>query len=520
METTLRQAAPEQWSADACIIFCFAGEDGLPGHAEGVATAMPWLPLAPARADFKAQSGKTEVVYNPDTDAAIPRVVLAGLGKRDACTVETLRNAVASALRACRARNVARAALPVAALAAVAPALTDAPAGMSGAELTAFALEEAAIAAALGLYRFTAFKTKKDEDADNGADALPETLHLFTREAPDDGLKAALASARAIAAGVALTRDLVNAPPNTATPEHLANAARDLAACHGFSATILGPDDLSGMGMGAFEAVFKGSRESARLIVLEHAPAGCEKDKPLILVGKGVTFDTGGISLKPAAHMQDMKGDMAGAAAVLGAMDAIGGLGVQRRVIGIAPCTENMPDGGATRPGDIVTTLAGKTVEIINTDAEGRLILCDALAYALRFEPAAIVDVATLTGACVVALGAKVAAVFGNHQGLIDAVVETGGRVGDRFWPMPLWDFFFDTLKSDYADMKNVGAREGGAIHAAMFLKQFVPDEVPWAHLDIAGPAFADKGSALTVPGGTGMAVRTMVGLARGWRAP
>jgi leucyl aminopeptidase len=316
---------------------------------------------------------------------------------------------------------------------------------------------------------------------------------------------------------VYLARDLVNTPANVATPSFLAETAETLGREHGFKVRVIEADEAEGMGMGCFAAVFQGSPEPAKLIVIDAAPKGAERERPLVFVGKGVTFDTGGISIKPSAKMDEMKGDMAGAAAVLGFFEALGRLGAPRRVVGILPCTENMPGGAATRPGDVVTSYAGKTVEIVNTDAEGRLLLCDALTFAAEFDPLAVVDLATLTGACLVALGTDVAAVFSANDLLAESIAELGARVGDLYWRMPLWDRYFESLKSDVADMKNVGPREGGAVNAALFLKQFAPASAPWAHLDIAGPAFATTATALTAKGGTGFGVRTLLALVTAW---
>jgi leucyl aminopeptidase len=284
--------------------------------------------------------------------------------------------------------------------------------------------------------------------------------------------------------------------------------ARDLAAEFGFGVQVFGPEEIIGMGMGSFASVFRGSDTPARFVVLDSNPDG---GRPLVFVGKGVTFDTGGISLKPSAKMHEMKGDMAGAAAILGLFRTLGRAGGGgRRVVGLLPCTENVPGSRATKPGDVVTAMNGKTVEILNTDAEGRLILADALAYSARFEPEILVDLATLTGACLVALGTKVAAVFATTAELDQRIREGGSRAGERYWPMPLWAEYGAPLKSDVADLKNIATREGGAIYAAMFLKNFVPEGVDWAHLDIAGPAWTDENASVFRPGGTGFGVRTL----------
>src|SRR5208283_2347758 len=276
---------------------------------------------------------------------------------------------------------------------------------------------------------------------------------------------AALASSEV--AGIVLARDLTISPANRATPGFIAETASEIAAKFGFKIEIIDLDSARSMGMGAFAAVAKGSTE------------------PAFFIGKGITFDTGGISLKPRDKLEEMKQDMAGAASVLGAFEVIGRTGLMKRVAAILPCTENMPGGRAYKPGDVFRSYSGQTIEIISTDAEGRLVLCDALAYAAgRFKPALMVDIATLTGASIIALGRDVAAVLGNREELVRSIQQIGASIGERFWPLPLWDSYFEALKSDVADMKNVGDRSAGTIVGAMFLKQFVPKEIPWAHLD------------------------------------
>lgn len=517
MDIRFQVGGPAQWRADAVIVFLFEGEalsDGAPELLE----AAPWLGIAPAVRDFRGK--KDEVaVFHGHPDLAVPRVIAAGLGKREAFAATApagLRAAAGAALRRCRELKIETVAVDAVALARVA---------VSGGESPAWSpFEEAVCGALLGLYRYDRFKTNGSGNGNGGENGgedarfEPRWLALLCAEAsvPDD-LHAAARRGEAAAAGVALARDLVNGPPNFVTPGHLAEQAEAIAKKYGMKARSLGRAELADMGMGAFASVFRGAEEEPRLVVIEHAPKGTEDQKPLVLVGKGITFDTGGISLKPAAKMHEMKGDMAGAAAILGMFEALGRSDVPRRVVGVMPCTENMPDGRATRPGDIVTTLSGKTVEILNTDAEGRLVLCDALTWAQReFSPEVVVDLATLTGACVVALGTDVAAVFANDDDLSGRIRGVGDMVGDRFWPLPLWDMYFENLKSDVADMANVGPREGGAVNAALFLKQFVDKGVRWAHLDIAGPAYTAKKTSTCPGGGTGFAVRTLLELARG----
>jgi leucyl aminopeptidase len=300
----------------------------------------------------------------------------------------------------------------------------------------------------------------------------------------------------AIAAGLKLARDLGNLPGNICTPTYLAQQARKLGRSHALKVSVLNENRMKTLKMGSLLSVSQGSRQPAKLIVMEYGGAK-RGDAPIVLVGKGLTFDAGGISLKPAGGMEEMKFDMCGGASVFGTLLAIAELKLKVNVVGIVPSSENLPDGAANKPGDIVTSMAGKTIEIINTDAEGRLILCDALTYAERYQPAAVIDIATLTGACVVALGSPASGLFSNDDELADDLLSAGTESGDRAWRMPVWDDYQAQLKSPYADMANVGGRSAGAVTAACFLARFT-ETMKWAHLDIAGTAWAggkNKGS-------------------------
>jgi leucyl aminopeptidase len=306
----------------------------------------------------------------------------------------------------------------------------------------------------------------------------------------------ALKEAAATADGIDLAKTLGNLPPNICTPAYLAEQAKQLAKQFGLGIEVLERRDMERLGMGALLAVAQGSRQPPKLVVLRYK-GGAKKAKPLVLVGKGITFDTGGISLKPAAEMDEMKFDMSGAGSVLGALRALAGMRAAVNVVGVIAATENMPGGQAARPGDIVTTLSGQTVEILNTDAEGRLILCDALSYSERFDPAAVVDIATLTGACVVALGHVASGLFSNDERLAAQVRASADEAWDRVWQMPVWEDYQEQLRSNFADMANIGGRPGGSITAACFLARFTR-KLRWAHLDVAGTAWKsgrDKGS-------------------------
>jgi leucyl aminopeptidase len=300
----------------------------------------------------------------------------------------------------------------------------------------------------------------------------------------------AVREAVAAASGVRLARDLANLPPNICTPTYLAEQADQLKATfpNKLKLDVLDEKDMEKLGMGALLAVAHGSEQPAKLIVLQYQGAA-KGDKPVVLVGKGVTFDSGGISIKPSQAMDEMKFDMSGAAAVLGTVSAIAEMQLAVNLVALIPATENLPDGRATKPGDIVTSLSGQTIEVLNTDAEGRLILCDALTYAERFEPAAVIDIATLTGACIVALGRYPSGLMSNYRPLANALIEAGEQSGDRVWELPIWDDYQEQLKSNFADMANIGGPDGGAITAACFLARYTK-KYHWAHLDIAGTAW------------------------------
>ncbi len=499
MELKYMEGASSQWSGDAIIFFAFQDEEApLPGLARWMPQQALWFKDTPAHKDFRAKKAELLLVYAP-TEAPIARLLLVGLGKRKDWSLETFRHATAMAVRRCRDLSLERVLLPTAALEGIP-------------ESEEILLREALMAAVLGLYRYDELKTRDVEKFEG-----PKELCLCS-EGPLPYVPELIHEVSAIAEGIVLARNLATAPSNVVTPSRMAQEAARVASSHGMRFEVLDLDKAKELGMGGFVAVAQGSREPARFIILEHCPDGLQNQEPFVLVGKGITFDTGGISIKPAAKMEDMKHDMAGAATVLGTMDVIGRLKIPRRVIALMPCTENMPDGQAYKPGDVIKTHAGLTVEVISTDAEGRMILCDALSYAQQFQPSVMVDLATLTGACVIALGDRVAGLLGNHEALLSTMQEIGKPLGELFWPLPLYDFYFEDMKSDVADFKNVGDRKAGTIIGAMFLKQFVPDTVPWAHVDIAGTVWADKDLGWIPKGATGFGVRTLVSLIRTWK--
>jgi len=327
-------------------------------------------------------------------------------------------------------------------------------------------------------------------------------------------LAAAVTAGNAIGAGLSLARRLGMMPGNVCTPDLLADTAREIGTRHGMTVTVQGRADLEALGMGSFLSVALGTPQDPKLISMEYR-GGAKGAKPVVLVGKGLCFDSGGISIKPAQGMEHMKFDMSGAGGVLGAMDAIGRMKLPVNVVGLIGTTTNMPSGTAVKPGDVVRSMLGKTIEVINTDAEGRLVLADVLAYATRFDPAAVIDAATLTGACVIALGHTATGVFGTDEGLVAEVVAAGARASEPGWPLPLWDEYKELIKSDVADLKNTGGRPAGAITAAMFLKEFA-EPFPWVHLDIAGTAYSETDLVAMPKGPTGVPVGTFVEFVRG----
>jgi leucyl aminopeptidase len=373
-------------------------------------------------------------------------------------------------------------------------------------------IEQAAIGLQMGAWEYTDLKSPPPEDERRA----PLTTATILVDETEPGLavaERAVAAGQAIGAGYALARRLGMMPGNVCTPDLLAETAREIGARHGIEVAVLGRHEMAELKMGSFLCVAQATPQDPKLIVLQYR-GGVSSAKPIALVGKGLCFDSGGISIKPAAGMEDMKFDMCGAAGVLGAIEAIARLKLKVNVVGLIGATTNMPSGTAVNPGDVVTASSGKSIEVINTDAEGRLVLADVLTYAKRYDPAAIIDAATLTGAIVVALGHAATGVFGTDQQLIDDVLAAGERSSERGWPLPLWDAYKELIVSNVADLKNTGGRPGGAITAAKFLEEFA-EGVPWVHLDIAGTAYSESDLVAIPKGPTGVPVGMFVELAR-----
>jgi leucyl aminopeptidase len=504
------QSASGKSSAVDCAILPFFEKIPIGDQAPFLSGIASWVSTSPALRDFSGKKDESALIHG-NGDALWPRLLLWGLGKEDKCTLADLRNAVAGAVKFCRDRSFRTLGLPVEAL--------DLFVRKGLAPDRDVLLREAAYSALLGLCRNDYYRSAPIEDEEPPAD--PERLiFIFAEDEISEKSNLALRLGAGEAKGVLDARRLGNTPANLLPPAALAEEARLIAERYSFACRIFDEEQIRAMGMGALHAVGRGSRNGPRLALIEHCPKGKENTAPLVIAGKGITFDSGGISLKPSANMHEMKSDMGGAAAVLGFFTAVGESPDREllpRIIGVIAAAENMPGGNAGRPGDIVTTYNGKTVEILNTDAEGRLVLCDALAYAQKeLNPAALIDLATLTGACVIALGDYGSGLFSADEALRAAVLEAAGQSGDLVWPMPLWDEYDKNLKSELADMVNIGPREGGAIHAALFLRRFIEKRTRWAHLDIAGPGCVAKPAPLLpVPGATGVGVRLLCRLLR-----
>jgi leucyl aminopeptidase len=498
MDIAISTSDPLQARLDLLGILCHEEtlvEDSLIGRADGSLDGLLRQSIQQER--FLAKPGQTLVLH---THGRLPsqRLALIGCGTKTAFTVGDLRVA---------AGRLARVAASVGARTA---ALTSSEksAGLPGADLPR-ALQTAAEGALLGAYRFDKYLGLAKRTA-----KVLETVHLhFGASEVDPGVAAAVSRARDTARAIAAARDLINEPAGFLTPRRFAEIAGKLAADSGLECTILGPEQCREQGMGLYLAVAQGSAEEPRFIHLAWKPAGAVRR--VVLVGKGVTFDSGGLSLKTNEGMLDMKVDMSGAAAVISSMQAVAAQKVPVEVHAIAACTENMPSGTAYKLGDVLRSMSGKTVEINNTDAEGRLTLADALTYGLALKPDAIFDFATLTGACVVALGPHTAGVMSNDEKLCGQWLEAAKAVGEEMWPLPLPSRLSDQLKSEVADLKNTGERWGGALTAGIFLREFV-GSTPWVHVDIAGPASTDKEFGHIAKGGTGFAVATILEYLRG----
>jgi leucyl aminopeptidase len=484
---TARRAQPDTADAPLLVLALASGATLTPALTALDATLGGSLGRALERKDFRG--ARDEALVLPGGAKGTQRVLLVGLGK-PASMVGALRRAASVASR--QARKIG------------APSLA-----FFAEDQSEGAIEAIAVGLTVGSWEYTTTRSAPPED--ERKPALESAQILVGDEA---SANAAVQRGSAIGGGINLARQLAMLPGNICTPEYLASTAREIASRRGMNVTVLGRAEMKAEKMGSFLAVAQGTPQDPKLIALEYkkGPAG---SKPVVLIGKGLCFDSGGISIKPAQGMEHMKFDMCGAAGVLGAMDTIGALGLPINVVGLVGSTTNMPSGEAMNPGDVVQSHLGKFIEIVNTDAEGRLVLADVLSYARRFDPAAVIDAATLTGACVVALGHSASGVFGNDQALIDEVLAAGRSSGDTGWQLPLFDDYKELILTDAADIKNTGGRAAGAISAAMFLKEFA-GTFPWVHLDIAGTAYSETDLGFIAKGPTGVPVSLFVDFVRG----
>lgn len=478
MEFSIKSGSPEK-QRSACVVVGVFESRKLTLPAELLDKASNgYISDIVRRGDMEGKAGSTLLLHNvPGT--LCDRVLMVGLGKEKDFREKEFCSAIRTTVKTLNETGAFDASIFLTELAVKKRSIS-------------WRVRQTAMIAVDTTYKFDQFKSKKD---DVRRPLRKLTLGVERRNELAQS-EEALNQGIAIAEGMALAKDLGNLPPNVCHPAYLGERARAMAEEFGLGCEILERDDMEKFGMYSLLSVARGAHQPPKLIILSYK-GGKGSEKPLVLVGKGVTFDTGGISLKPSAEMDEMKYDMCGAASVLGTMQAIARMQLPINLTVIIPATENMPGGNATRPGDIVTSMSGQTIEILNTDAEGRLILCDALTYAERFEPDTVIDVATLTGACVVALGGVASGLFANKDGLARDLLEAGDEAHDRAWHMPLWDDYQELLKSPFADMANIGGRWGGAVTAACFLSRFTK-KFDWAHLDIAGTAWksgTDKGA-------------------------
>ena len=467
MEFSIKNGNPEKQRIDCAVVGVFEGNKLSDAAKELDKAADKAISAILKNGDFEGKLNSCMVLHQL-SGVESDRVLLVGLGKQDEFTEKQYRQAVRAAIKALP-KGVAHAGFFLADI-----AIKKSDAHSKVAQLVEVVLD--------ATYQVNAIKAKK-------ADPIAlNKVNIYVDKADNEAAESAVKQGAAIAAGVTVAKDLGNLPPNICTPTYLGEQAKLMAKQYGFKVEVLEKAEIEKLGMGSFLGVAQGSVEPPRLIVLQHLK-GKKTQKPVVLVGKGITFDTGGISLKPGGDMDEMKYDMCGAASVLGTFKAIGEMDLAINVVAVIPTCENMPDAGAIKPGDILTSMAGLTIEVLNTDAEGRLILCDALTYAERFEPSAVVDIATLTGACVISLGHHPSGLFSNKDTLAKELLEAGELAHDRAWHMPLWEEFQSQLDSNFADMANIGGRAGGSITAACFLSRFAK-KYDWAHLDIAGTAW------------------------------
>ena len=484
----------DKTKAGAIIVSLFEGMERLDGDIATIDKALDGaISQLISQGEIKGKLNEITIIHSLGKLPA-DRVVVAGLGKPPELSQDRVRGVVAETCRQLRQKGVD----------SIATTALGAGVADISPEAAAQAVTEGVL---LGVYSFRRHITAEAEYGE-----IKQFLIVTSHQAERAVLEEGCHKGRILAEATNLARDMVNEPANYMTPSHMADTATRLAETYGLEISVLEREQMQESGMGALLGVTQGSRQPPKFIVLRyHGSDSTEID--MALVGKGITFDSGGISIKPSQGMEEMKGDMAGGAAVMAAISAIAQLKPKINVMAVVPAAENLPGGNAIKPGDVLTAINGKTIEIISTDAEGRLILADALGYAKKLGAKLMVDVATLTGACRVALGDICSGAFGNNQELVDKVIAAGAEAGELIWQMPMYEQYKEQNKSDVADIKNTGGRYAGAITAAQFLAEFVGD-TPWVHLDIAGPSMSDKERTYLVKGATGVPVRTLVNLA------
>lgn len=494
MKFTVKEGALPRERVDGVMVGVFEEADLNPVAREIDRLSERAITKVLQRKGFTGKADQIEVI-DLGGDVTAPCILLCGLGKREKAGLEQIREAAGRAVLRARDKGLKT-------LATTTGVFNSMPLDITVSDV-AGAISEGAI---LALYRFSKYRVKEDPNSKH-----IEEIRIVEKGSDVREAKRGVEERRIIAESVNFVRDLINHPANDMTPTILAETAKGMARKNRIRCAILSKRQAERLGMGAFLGVAKGSQEPPKFIILEYN-GGRRGDRPIVIVGKSITFDSGGISLKPSEGMGKMKYDMSGGAITLGVLRAASKLRIPMNLVGLLPATENMPSGTATRPGDILRSMSGRTIEIISTDAEGRLALSDALFYATRYKPKWIIDIATLTGACVIALGNHAIGMLGNDRELKERITAAGEKVWERVWEMPLWDEYFEQMKSPVADIKNSGGREGGVMTAAIFLSKFV-EGYPWLHLDIASVAWCDKDRPYIPAGATAIGVRLILQL-------
>ena len=499
MRISVKFGAAEKESTDVIVISLFENVKKIPSELNSLDKASGgFISNSLQNKDFTGKLNETVMI--PTYKKSIPkRILLVGLGKATGLSSDKIRQAVGTVTRVIQGKKFKNPSMLL---------YKTEYKGISIEDTTRSVVE----GVLLSLYNFTMYKTlkKKDKATINNFTLIVQKKDVLAK------VKSVAKNTQTVAEAVCFTRDIVNMAGSDATPTFLANKAKEIARKTGVKCRTLSRPDMKKLGMGGILNVSRGSSQPPKFIILEYNTRKKNSDT-IVLIGKGVTFDSGGISLKPGSGMDLMKADMSGAAAVLGAFKAISNLKPANHIVGLVPCTENMPSGSALKPGDIIKCMSGKTVEILNTDAEGRLILADAIAYAKRYKPDAVIDLATLTGACVATLGTFTSGMLGNNDKLKERVKQAGEKSHERVWELPLWKEYYELIKSNIADIKNTGGRYAGTITAACFLGEFVED-FPWVHLDIAGTFLVEKDTPYIRKGATGVGVRLLTQLILDWK--